>query len=135
MMNINDIVVSLMKATGLETKLLEVENVDTKSVLSMNPGASLFRRSVFESVGSFDDQLRNYEDVDWFFRAREKKVKIQIHDETHLMARSHAGSLRGANFDKTTLLTAYKNSVLRRKSNNQAELPGLKLDVIMDKPV
>ncbi len=128
-----DIVVGLMKSTGLDTKIEETRNINAKAVLSMIPGASLFRKAVFETVGDFDERLENYEDMDWFFKAREKKTRINVQNETCLIARSHAGSFRDSNFDKSSLLKAYKNSLLRRKSNNQAQLPDLNLGEIMNK--
>ena len=42
--------------------------------MGVNVGAGLFRRRVFDHVGTFDETLRFAEDHDWFLRAREAAV-------------------------------------------------------------
>ena len=44
-------------------------DLDGQTVVTMNVGSCLFRREAFETVGGFDENLRNLEDIDWFLRA------------------------------------------------------------------
>lgn len=46
-----------------------------------NLGSALYRRSVFERVGYFDDNMRFNEDTDWFLRAWEINIPKEIIQE------------------------------------------------------
>ena len=52
-------------------------------------GCALFRKEVFNKVGLFDPALRYGEDLDWFMRARERKVSIVVLDQVFLLYRRH----------------------------------------------
>ena len=56
-------------------------------------GSSLIRKSAFEKVGLFDEELELGEDTDWFFRAREQSLKIAICEKVLLFQRKHAGNI------------------------------------------
>lgn len=56
-------------------------------------GSALFRRSVFERVGAFDETLRYSEDHDWFFRARERETSMVRVDADGLLYRVHDSSV------------------------------------------
>ena len=55
-------------------------------------GAATFRREVFERVGLIDEQLTNFEDYEWFQRARDLGARVQDHDALSQIYRLHAGS-------------------------------------------
>ena len=55
----------------------------------VNLAAALIRRSAFERVGPFDEELRFSEDVDWFMRAREREVKTATIEDVTLFYRLH----------------------------------------------
>jgi len=52
-------------------------------------GAAVFRRSVFDKVGFFDETLHYGEDTDWFMRAREQGVSMTITEAVTLFYRRH----------------------------------------------
>lgn len=67
---------------------------DEKCIKYLNlRGASLIRRSVFDRVGIFDNELIMGEDADWFFRAREKNVNFYIQRRVGLFLRRFGESL------------------------------------------
>ena len=66
----------------------ELENMNAPC-FAVNLGASIFRRSAFEQVGPFDEQLRFSEDVDWFMRARERGIKTAKIEDVTLLYRLH----------------------------------------------
>jgi glycosyltransferase involved in cell wall biosynthesis len=68
-------------ATGKEKELPENQR-------AMSIGASLFRSSVFEKVGIFDETIR-CSDLDWFMRAKELNVKMHFDDRLALYYRRH----------------------------------------------
>jgi glycosyltransferase involved in cell wall biosynthesis len=53
------------------------------------PSALLVRRSVFESVGPFDESLITSSDADWFFRARDAGVKFERVRQVLMKRRIH----------------------------------------------
>ena len=63
-------------------------------VLNYNLSASLFRTDIFQAVGLFDETMRFSDDWDWFVRAREQGVKIEIIPDIALINRRHAQNLR-----------------------------------------
>jgi|WetSurMetagenome_2_1015567.scaffolds.fasta_scaffold05945_4 glycosyltransferase involved in cell wall biosynthesis len=62
-------------------------------VLNYNLSASLFRANIFQTVGMFDESMRFSDDWDWFVRAREKGVRIEIVPEIALINRRHGENL------------------------------------------
>lgn len=79
-------------------------------------GATLFRRTVFETVGVFDENLRMGEDVDWFLRAREAGVQMGIFHEVVQHYRQHGANLTGDTLEKDRFfLAALKRSLDRRR--------------------
>jgi len=89
-------------------------------------GTALIRRSLFETVGLIDEDLRFSEDVDWFMRAREAGVQIgQIH-EVVLLYRQHSDSLTATpDDDDFGLALALKRSLDRRRATNPTAVPPL----------
>jgi glycosyltransferase involved in cell wall biosynthesis len=55
--------------------------------------SGLYRRSVFDTIGLFDDKLRYHEDIDWFRRARSKGVVIYPHEDVVLLHRRHRNNM------------------------------------------
>jgi glycosyltransferase involved in cell wall biosynthesis len=62
-------------------------------VTGVHLGTGLFRRSVFERVGVFEESLRFCEDHDWFLRAREETIAIHVLDRVVLRYRRHGGNM------------------------------------------
>lgn len=65
----------------------------SKPYYFVNLGSAIFRKSVFDKVGLFDESLRRNEDTDWFFRAWENNIsKVVLHEVT-LFYRKHNNNL------------------------------------------
>lgn len=56
---------------------------------SVNLGAALYRKKVFDKVGFFDETLRYNEDTDWFIQAWDNHIKKAKLDEVALYYRKH----------------------------------------------
>lgn len=86
------------------SQLFEIDKDNGKPIFVASPvdtfpwsiAAAMFRRSVFENVGPFDEDLRFGEDTDWFERAEHLRVNIRKIDDIGLLVRRHAAnSTRG----------------------------------------
>jgi glycosyltransferase involved in cell wall biosynthesis len=83
-------------------------------------GSGVFRRSVFDKVGLFDESLRHYEDHDWFLRAREEDVSMLILEDITLCNRRHENSMsRKKNPDDPTMIQILKRSIDRRRRQDK----------------
>ena len=84
--------------------------------LSGHMVAVLARRTVFEMIGPYDEELRLSEDVDWFMRARDAGVVVESLDRVVSLYRIHA---RNTSRDKEAVramwLRALRSSVARRR--------------------
>jgi len=100
---------------GAEPPGMQFEGTDN-ALTHVHLGSGLFRRSVFDIVGMFDESLRLSEDHDWFLRAREKGIKIAILPEITLIYRLHGSNLtRGMKLNQVGLLKVLKRSLDRRR--------------------
>lgn len=80
-------------------------------------GCALFRRSVFDRVGRFDETLRYGEDVDFLLRAREAGLRAKFVDAVTIRYRRHDGSLtRVPGHSSLRLVAHLKRSIDRRRS-------------------
>jgi len=59
----------------------------------INIGSALYRKTVFEKVGLFDEALTDNEDTDWFIRAWEKGISKAVLNEVTLFYRKHTSNL------------------------------------------
>ena len=55
----------------------------------INIGSAVYRRTVFDTVGLFDPELRDNEDTDWFIRAWEYNVPKAVLPELVMFYRKH----------------------------------------------
>ncbi len=112
--------------SGADTQLL-VEFAEP--IVSFNLGSAIFRKSVFDRIGLFDEKLRYSEDVDWFMRAWEKGVSMVVLKQVTLFYRRHQDSMTyGTNIQDNNFIKVLKKSLDRRRqqSNGSAvPLPGL----------
>jgi glycosyltransferase involved in cell wall biosynthesis len=105
---------SLDSTTGNETRILP------EAVYGVNLGASTFRRSVFERVGGFDEDLKFSEDHDLFLRIREVGLQIAPIDEIGLFYRIHDTNMtRGQSPQKMQFFEAIQKSLSRRRQQRQ----------------
>jgi len=64
-----------------------------EAVLNYNLSASMFRAESFRAVGLFDESIKFSDDWDWFVRARERGMRIEILPDVTLINRRHGGNL------------------------------------------
>ncbi|HEY7616583.1 MAG TPA: glycosyltransferase family A protein [Terriglobales bacterium] len=88
--------------------------------LQMLLSSAVFRRSVFDRVGLFDETLRYYtDDMDWFLRAREAGIKLKILNEVTLAWRLHdRNTSREQQIRDRALTEVVKRSLDRRRAHN-----------------
>ena len=55
--------------------------------------AGLYRRSVFDKVGMLDESLTYFEDVEWFYRARDAGLAIERLQQISLYVRRHGQNM------------------------------------------
>ena len=93
------------------------EVTDTSPRLGSVPGYStvtlLARRSVFDEVGGFDDQLRHADTIEWFLRARTRGISFELLPEplTYRRLHDHNLSKRESAQAKEELLAVVKSFV------------------------
>jgi len=64
-----------------------------KPVRLFSLGCGLYRRSLFDTVGRFNEQMRFAEDDDWFMRCKERGVKTVFLPELGQYYRFHDGNM------------------------------------------
>lgn len=64
-----------------------------ETVLQPNIGACLYRRSVFDALGGFDEGFRYADDLDLLLRIRDAAIPFAVLDATMLFHRRYPGSL------------------------------------------
>lgn len=78
-------------------------------------GSALFRRSAFVTVGGFDETLRYCDDWDWFLRAQELGVAMQMFQEVALYYRRHQHNLTRSPDSRRELLKLLRKALARRR--------------------
>jgi glycosyltransferase involved in cell wall biosynthesis len=86
-----------------------------KALFSAYLGAALFRKSAFNKTGYFDEQLLFGEDIDWYLRAKEAGLEINIENETALHYRLHTHN----STNNVALRNAYTVKFLKKKLDRQ----------------
>jgi glycosyltransferase involved in cell wall biosynthesis len=80
-------------------------------------GAATMRRRVFDDVGPIDEELRCFEDYEWFYRARDTGVRIVTHDrvvQTHHLREGSTSRLHPS--EPADLLALIRGSLERRRA-------------------
>ncbi|GAB5561862.1 MAG: hypothetical protein SynsKO_35090 [Synoicihabitans sp.] len=91
-------------------------------------GSFLIRKAVFDEVGVFDPDLRKSEDQDWFLRAREHGVGINILPRITLRYRLHPHSMtHGDNADQLGLTKVMQRALRRRRQTGRPPPPPLSI--------
>lgn len=81
-----------------------------------NLGSMVMRRSLFETIGNFDEGLRFHEDSDFWLRCREQGVNMLMQRKLSLLYRLHGRNLTtGANLATTRFLNIIRRSMHRRR--------------------
>lgn len=99
-------------------------------------GAAVFKKSVFDRVGFFDETLYFGEDTDWFMRARETGVKITILQEVSLFYRRHGSNMTLDAAERNRyLIRAFKKSLDRRRQRGDGVIAPLPKVIYPEKVV
>jgi glycosyltransferase involved in cell wall biosynthesis len=87
------------------------------AILNYNLSASLIRAEMFARVGRFDPSMRFSDDWDWFVRAREKDVPVEILPEVTLINRRHQENLSNQrDVGNHYTLMMLKKALVRRRT-------------------
>ena len=82
----------------------------------------LGRRTAFERVGPFAEDMARAEDTDWIFRAHEAGIGITSIDEELLIRRIHPHNLtQDEEATRHGLMEAFRRRVARRRAASQDE--------------
>ena len=106
---------------------------DTQEIVKTSPpynfinlGCGLYRKSVFDQVGLFDENMRFGEDVDWYMRAWEQRIYKGIIDEVTLYYRMHENNMtKGKSLVELGFIRIYKRRLdrVRQEQINLKPLP------------
>jgi glycosyltransferase involved in cell wall biosynthesis len=95
--------------------------------LAMNAGSLFFRRSVFDTVGLFDERPSQNEDTDMHLRIREAGLKIYVLERLALIYRMHGRNItHGVDLKEGDFFKVLYNSLQRRRASGASgSLDGL----------
>ncbi|HEY1758092.1 MAG TPA: glycosyltransferase [Bryobacteraceae bacterium] len=89
-------------------------NIFTRPYRYINVGSGVWRRSVFETIGLFDESLRYCEDLDFFMRCWERDISKVLMDCLVLLYRRHPGNMtRGLQGVDFGTMRAYRKRIER----------------------
>lgn len=100
---------------------------ETYQVLSVLLGSGLYRRSLFDKVGLFEESLHFSEDFDWINRVRESGIPILVTDDITLYYRRHDTNMtHSMDLLRLKTIQMLKRSLDRRREEGEVrELPKL----------
>jgi glycosyltransferase involved in cell wall biosynthesis len=108
-------------------------NAQNDNYFALNLGASLIKKSIFKDVGNFDTEFKSGEDIDWFFRAREKKIQLIIHKQIVHYFRIHGKNISNdQKMVNSELLKVHKKSLNRRNNSEDSTLSLPRLNQLDD---
>jgi len=110
-------------------KLKQIDLEKEKGLFATQLGSMLIKRTVFDRVGGFDEEMRLAEDLDWVNRVREAGINVLAHKDIVQFYRMHDKSItKDKSLTNSFILKAYKKSLDRRRaSGNKSALPFPKL--------
>ena len=86
----------------------------------------MFRKSVFDKIGLFDETQRYCDDWDWFMRARELNIEIVVHDEVVQFYRRHGQNMTNQqSLGNQYFIRMLKKSLDRRRQENCGQVESL----------
>ncbi len=95
---------------------------DSPPVYNTLYGSGLYKKTLFEAIGSFNENFKLSDDFDWFTRLRESGLPITYIEDITLYYRQHNSNMTGnADLVKHDLLSLLRNSLIRRRSTNSGE--------------
>lgn len=104
----------------VEEKKYYEEHPRTKSIPGYATTTLLARRGVFGTIGTFDDQYWFGDATDWFIRAKEQGLVIELLPEVLTYHRMHGANLtrRRSTESRDEFLMIVKKSLDRRRSQS-----------------
>lgn len=85
--------------------------------MALSLGSGLFRKRVFEKVGLLDETQQYGDDIDWFLRAREKNIPLEVLEQVVLYYRRHGKNMTlQEDQDRRYLLLALKKALDRKRA-------------------
>lgn len=104
----------------------ELDSHSPDTQINVHLGCAIFRKSVFDKVGNFDETLRYSEDHDWFLRAREQSVSMTIVDQVTLYYQLHGKNMTNdKDVNDFQLTQVLKNSLDRRRQQGNGKVKKL----------
>lgn len=92
------------------------ENID-EPYFNCLLGSCIIRKSIFDKIGSFDEELMFCEDMDWFTRAWENNILLKKIDKISLYYRRHEHNMTNDIKKRTHYrMLYYKKKLQREKS-------------------
>ena len=111
---------------GAENLDIAFETED-RTLTHVHLGSGVYRKSVFDRVGLFEETLRYSEDVDWFMRAREEDISMVILGDVTLHYQLHAGNMtRQMSPERMTMARVMARSLERRRRRGAGQSMTLK---------
>lgn len=87
------------------------------------PGSLVIRRTVFERIGPYREDMRRGSDIDWICRVQDAGIKLQLVEEVLLLRRMHqANSSIDEPLFTSDLLRVARSSVERKRSKSAIEV-------------
>jgi glycosyltransferase involved in cell wall biosynthesis len=80
------------------------------------PSCLALRRSTFDRIGRFDERLHHISDVDWFSRAAQLGVPVEIPPEMLVRRRIHAANDSGSPGAMSEFFTILRGAAKRKRS-------------------
>jgi len=94
--------------------VVKTKNLQAEPMVGLVWGALMVRRRVFDTIGQFNSTLTHAIDVDFFIRAKEAGLRMDIIQEIFLYHRIH-GSNMSLQSSSRDYLQAVKNSIERKR--------------------
>jgi len=104
--------------------LMPAADANKAIIRSIHVGAAIFRKSLVDRIGFFDESLPQGEDTDFLLRAFETGAPYRLTETNTLYYRQHAGNMtRDKEVVIKFLIHSLRRSILRRRSNPGARIP------------
>lgn len=100
----------------------EIGHFKSRPLLSF--GSAAIRRRVFARVGLCDETLLYTDDVDWFFRARERRISTLTHAQVVQLYRRHERNITNNHeLNDRYFVASLRKSLLRRRQTDGTVIP------------
>jgi len=106
---------------------IDVDEAYLRSEFALLLGSGLMKKSVFEEIGIFDEDMTIGEDTDWFMRVRENGIPISVKQKTVLYYRYHNKNLtKNDSIYNRSIFQILKKAKDRKANSTLPHHPGMK---------